>query len=556
MQPLDSEIHSCTALLIDGNPTSRSILAGMLRDFGLRSITQTSRIQDARRQLETRGFDLVLCDYHFEGADYNAQDLLEDLRRAQLLPYSTVFIMVTGEASYAKVAEAAESALDSYLLKPHTAGNLADRVVQARQRKRILREIFEAMEAGDFDQAARLCLLRFQAREKYWLYAARIGAELLLRLGQHDGARKLYEAVTQANALPWARLGVARAHVEAGQLQQGRRTLETLIAEQPGYADAYDVMGRVQVEAGELEPALETYRKACTATPFSLQRLQKLGMLAFYMGRTEDAAQALGRAQRLGASSRMFDAQSLVMLALLHFEQRDSKALQRCRDDLAQMADKAPDSARLQRFVRVVSIFKSLLDKQLAEVVSQVKQLAAEIADENFDFEAACNLCTVLARLSAAELQLPDGEIWMHEVALRFCGAKSAAELLASAASPHLPYADIVRDAQQHIATLAEQSMSYSLAGQHADTVKALLLHGSQTRNAKLIDMARLVWQRHKDRIDDASDLGTSIDQLHKRYCSVGMQASLGQAPERQAGGLSLRAPVATPGTAASAAAA
>ena len=28
--------------------------------------------------------------------------------------------MITAEATYAKVAEAAESALDAYLLKPHT----------------------------------------------------------------------------------------------------------------------------------------------------------------------------------------------------------------------------------------------------------------------------------------------------------------------------------------------------------------------------------------------------------------------------------------------------
>ena len=41
------------------------------------------------------------------------QDLLDELRREQLLPFSTVFVMVTGEATYAKVTEAAESALDT-----------------------------------------------------------------------------------------------------------------------------------------------------------------------------------------------------------------------------------------------------------------------------------------------------------------------------------------------------------------------------------------------------------------------------------------------------------
>ena len=36
--------------------------------------------------------------------------IVDELRREQLLPYSTVFVMVTGEASYAIVAEAAACA--------------------------------------------------------------------------------------------------------------------------------------------------------------------------------------------------------------------------------------------------------------------------------------------------------------------------------------------------------------------------------------------------------------------------------------------------------------
>ena len=57
---------------------------------------------------------MVLCQHHFANEASSGQDLLDDLRRNQLLLFSTVFIMVTGEATYAKVAEAAESALDGY----------------------------------------------------------------------------------------------------------------------------------------------------------------------------------------------------------------------------------------------------------------------------------------------------------------------------------------------------------------------------------------------------------------------------------------------------------
>lgn len=124
----------------------------------------------------------MLCDYHFDVSDTSGQDLLDELRREGLLPYSTVFCMVTSEATYAKVAEAAEAALDAYLIKPYTSANLAERLASARLRKRVLRDIFEAIENQDFETAANLCLARFEAKGKYWLYAARIGAELLLSM--------------------------------------------------------------------------------------------------------------------------------------------------------------------------------------------------------------------------------------------------------------------------------------------------------------------------------------------------------------------------------------
>ena len=74
-------------------------------------------------------------------------------------------------------------------------------------RKRALAGIFEAIEQLDFETAANLCMQRFESKARYWLYAARIGAELLLRLKRFDDARVLYEAIIEAKTVPWARLG-------------------------------------------------------------------------------------------------------------------------------------------------------------------------------------------------------------------------------------------------------------------------------------------------------------------------------------------------------------
>ena len=538
----DPDIVNCRALVIDANPTARSIQAAQLRDLGVGTIVQCGRVQDARRQLEAREFDIVLCEQDFQGGNYSGQDLLNDLRRAQLLPFSTVFVMVTSEASYAAVAEAAESALDSYLLKPHTAHALAERIQQARHRKKILKDIFVAIDEGQFDLAGQLCVRRFEVKGAYWLYAARIGAELLLRVGKHDEARVLYEAVIATQALPWARLGVARAQIESGSGPAGRRTLESLIADQPGFADAYDVMGRVQVDQGQFAEALATYRTATQLTPGSISRLQRQGMLAFYLGETDEATKALERATLMGISSKMFDFQTIVLLAVTRFTARDSKGLQRCMDNMNHALEKASGSARLQRFARVITIFNLMLQRQVAQAVAEVRAMSKDLKESNFDFESASNMVAMLAHLTAAELQLDAAEGWIDTLALRFCTTRSLSELLARAATAHAPFAARIREQHNAVTALAEQAMSHSLAGEPRAAAKALLSAGARTMNAKLLDMARMVLQRHADKIADAADLLGMADELKQRYGACPALAPLAADSGRQSGGLVLRA--------------
>ena len=63
------DLRSARALVIDVNPTSRSILKGMLVDLGVPSdrVKQVGRYVDARTELETTQYDIVLCDFHFKG---------------------------------------------------------------------------------------------------------------------------------------------------------------------------------------------------------------------------------------------------------------------------------------------------------------------------------------------------------------------------------------------------------------------------------------------------------------------------------------------------------
>lgn len=539
-----TDLHDAKAMVIDGNPQSRSIIVNQLRDAGVGTIVQVSRLVDARMKLEMTTFDVVICEQYFEREDTTGQDLLDDLRRNQLLPFYTVFVMVTSESSYSKVAEAAESALDAYLLKPHTAAGLVERIHQARERKEALKDIFTAIEREDYEAAAQLCKLHFEQRRPFYLYAARIGAELMLRSGHLSDAQKLYEAVVEAKTLPWAKLGVARAQLEAGYPQRATTTLESLIETDPGYTDAYDVMGRAQFELGNFQNALNTFKMSTQLTPASVNRLLKHGMMAWYAGEREEGVGLLDRATRIGLDSKLYDPQAIVLLAFARLDANEHRSLLRCQENLEHLIERQPDKPRLPRLLEVVKALVYIHEYQTASALEEVRRMAKTILNTEFDFESASNLLALMTRLAMRSIQLYEVDAAVDTMGLRFCTSRALTELLACAAVGRNDFINRIRNAHSDILKLTEEAMTLSLKGDPQGAVIKLLADGERTLNAKIIESAHLVLQRYEQRIPDHADLLKKAQMLRERYRTTDIHAGLGEqaATGRAAGGVSLPA--------------
>ena len=535
---VDSTIHKANALVIDANANARSLITAQLREVGVGFVRSVTRVKDARIVLENAPFDLVICDYHFEGHEESGQDLLDELRREHMLPYSTVFMMITAEATYSKVAEAAEAALDGYLIKPYTLMALADRIQSARHRKRVLSSIFEAIEAQDFEAAAALCLDRFEKRWEFWLFAARIGAELLLRLRRHDEAKTLYEAIIAAKTVPWAKLGVARADLEAGNLSSARRTLENLIGEMPDHADSHDVLGRVHMEQGDIGAALATYRTASELTPGCLMRMQRSGTLSFYAGARDEALKALERATNNGLKSKLFDMFSLVLVALMRFDKRDGKGLKQSYDQLMRQVERYPNATRLLRFKRLLEGLLAMYEKRTAEALIVARELAKELESDSADHETASIVIAMWKRLADSALQLDEMDDLMVRIGMRYCINKASTEIMVAMCENNANAAQQLRDCHARIFDVAETAMKQSMRGNAAGGIELLIQQGASTRNAKLIDMAMSVLKRHAEKIEDSGSLEGQITKLQDRYVKP-LGASIGKA--RSAGGVAIR---------------
>lgn len=495
--PIDLDLHRAVALVVEGKPMMRNITVNHLRAAGIAQVTSCGSLDEARLLLERSAYDIVVCSLEFEGSLLSGQDLLEELRREQLLPHSTVFLIVTDQATYSRVLEAAESSLDGLIVQPFSGATLMDRLLEARSRKRLLVDITKALEAGELEVALARAVKRFQERHRYWQYCARLAAELLLRLNRPDDAAKLFARVLEIQPEGWARVGLVRADITAGRTTQARRGLEALVKEDPENADAQDLLGRLRVERAEFSKAMESYRAAAELTPGCLLRAQHAGALAFHLGQHQEALKLLKRARALGGRSRLFDSLSLYLMALIQFDTGDRDGMDNSVDELRAFSRRYSGSVRLER---LSAAGETLLQIRRGEVQIARDRLLAQGAaslDEGFDAEAAQLLLSLWARLPAAWSECDERNDFIRAVALRFCTSRSAAEALTVAAGHSKEASQIIQQALTSVNAAAEAALQQAMGdelgpGDQRDAAGAatrLLEIARQTRNSRLIAM-------------------------------------------------------------------
>jgi len=537
---LSADLRRASALVVDGNPNHRQTMAGAVRFNALALHEEASRIAEARRELERQRFDVVVCGDEFPKEGGTGQELLDDLRRSGLLPYATVFVMLTYEATYLKVAEAAESPVDSYIVRPYSAGSLYDRIEQARLRKAALYDIYRALEAGEYEAAIAMCRSRFAQRGPQWLQAARLVAEILLRLERFSEAETLFREIWTVEPRPWALLGVARTQLDNGSPHLAQETLVGLIEADPEYPEAYDVLGRVQLELGYFQAALQNLEKAVELTPMAIGRQQRLGMLAYFCGNRDKAREALERSTYLGLDSKMFDSECLVLLGLSAFEHDEPAQLERHLAELRKRLRQNPQDVRLQRFVDTLAVASLWQQGHREKAINLGHSVCQQVKLPDFDMEAACNLLVLLAQCHRHGLLLPQDTAVVQALGRRFATSKAMGDLLASAARAHTAYADALQTSQEEMVQLIERALRQANQGEPQAALNDLYRTAKTTANARAVESAWLVLQRYLAQLPDADDWTTRIAALRADYGTARNKPALGDRRLRPSGGVNL----------------
>lgn len=311
-------------LIVDDFVGVRQLLREALRSLGARHIDQASSGGEAIGLLTRLQYDVILCDFNL-GEGKSGQHVLEEARIRGLLMPSCVWLMVSAEKSVEAVMGAAEHQPDAYIIKPITEGVLLTRLNRAWQKKQIFQEIDQAYLEKDYLRAAKLCDAAAGRNKLHEVDLQRMRATLLLKAGEPDQARLVYEKVLQERDFNWARTGVGKIRMANGDNEAARQMFQGVIAENRFYLDAYDQLARSLQNMGRLQESCDVLERAAKLSPNSVPRQRALGVAALKLGNIGLAEKAFRKCLQVGEYSIMKTVDAYFGLARVLGQKNDPK---------------------------------------------------------------------------------------------------------------------------------------------------------------------------------------------------------------------------------------
>jgi CheY-like chemotaxis protein/Tfp pilus assembly protein PilF len=289
-------------LVVDDFPAMRSMMRSMLMAFGANNIREARNGEEALKHLQEDKMELVLCDYNLgEGKD--GQQVLEEAKERELLPYSSLFIMNTAENTSEMVMGAVEFQPDEYLVKPFNKVVLQMRIRKLQEKKQGFKIISNAIEAKDYQKAIALCDAAMQQDPKNIVDLLKLKADLLLRISDYKTAEQVYDKVLNIRELPWAQFGLGKVYFYQNRLQEAQQLFEAVIADNKTFVSAYDWLAKVEKALGQTKKSQETLSRAIAISPKQLLRQKAFGEISYVNEDYDVAEKAFKTVVREGRNS-------------------------------------------------------------------------------------------------------------------------------------------------------------------------------------------------------------------------------------------------------------
>ena len=255
-------------LVVDDQQVSRQTLRICAQTMGAFTVGFAETYADAIYRIRNAPPDIILCDYLLSDSR-SGQQLLEELRRFDLISDECVFVMVTAEQSYEQVVAAVELVPDDYILKPFSPDLLQVRLDRALAKKLFLSPYYREKRAKNYDSALGVLrqLEKSPGGREYAIDLMRAEAELMLAQERYREAEGLYQRILDIYTFPWANAGMARALLRQQRVDEAREVVNSLVEDSPMYLAAYDLKAEICASQGDYEAAQSTLEAATARSP-------------------------------------------------------------------------------------------------------------------------------------------------------------------------------------------------------------------------------------------------------------------------------------------------
>ena len=114
-------------LIVEDDNFTRSLIRKVLKEIGVRSISESSNGKDGLMEVVRTRPDIVFCDIHM--APMNGKQFLQGVRGIKVKDVDkTLVIFLTGDADLSTVRFAKEHNVNGYLVKPISLAKLRDSI--------------------------------------------------------------------------------------------------------------------------------------------------------------------------------------------------------------------------------------------------------------------------------------------------------------------------------------------------------------------------------------------------------------------------------------------
>jgi tetratricopeptide (TPR) repeat protein len=256
-------------LVVDDQYDARKNIRKMLLSLGHASVLESKDGVEAWQRLQSEPVDVAIVDLFMPGI--NGIDLLRRVRKDERFR-SLPFIMVTGELAEEIVAEAAETDVDAYIIKPFAVQTLEEKISAVLGRR---------SNPSPLDGRLQL-------------------AQALIGEGDYNralGEIKTAMAMQPDNPRVFQTLG--EMYVCRGMLEDAEKAFRKAILCEPRFTRAYDSLADVFARRGDRDQEIAAMRKATAISPKNANRQLNLGKALLENDDVEEARKAFAQAVRV-----------------------------------------------------------------------------------------------------------------------------------------------------------------------------------------------------------------------------------------------------------------